>query len=1130
MAGHTHARLQLRVLGGFELRRDGQTVCHWPRAGPRQLLKRLAVSERQAISADALAESFWPDDGSDKVVQRLHNLVYLLRKTLQPGIPDSQPDNALQRCLRTDGGLVRLVTGETLWIDLVEFEQQLAAARLSNEDEGPFEQALTLYRGRLLRDDADEDWLAPRRVQVEGRFVAAAHRLAMLQVQQGRLQAATETLNKLLAEAPSDEPAHRELITLYGRLGRAEDVQRQFNECTAIVQRELDAEPDAETCSAYQAAQETAQVSSAAARPGRAAGSRPASPDQVEAPIQTRWTAPHPVGQLLGRDEAVGSAVKQLRDGVRLLSLVGTGGIGKTQLAIRIAHEAQQTYPQGACFVPLAEAQPGDLYPAMARALGLKLSRHEEPKVTVQRVLERSPMLLVIDNFEHMLSEAAELGLLLQHCARLALLVTSRMRLNLVVETCVTVPPLAVDREGSELPEALRLFVDCARRIRPELALHAGETEDAVAITKCLGGLPLAIELAAARLPLFSLRELRRAVEASFHVLTGGGADRPPRQRSLRQSFGWSYALLSPNEQSLLLLLGLCDASFDHHDAQGLAGTNVADPEIELQTLVELGFVTRARTQAREPDATDESSFEIAPALREFMRQEMRRHAERTALQLRFIDHFVKRADEIDAASEAGDPEQVRRALSEFATQSPNFFAALNVADSAGQPLDVCRLVAALAQLWGFSGMWHEPNRWIDRAGKHAEVLGLEHRGRLMYGIGIYWERHGLVAQALVAAKQAVRFAEEADQPSVLAPALMLTYLLLARDTQVPLTQLCGLLRRARQIVARMRNARLKLEIASDQAMMHLAQGNLRRALVTLAACDRQLERAGDEFARARINFDLAKVFCYNGRPQTALASLEKTLTRVRGTAPSVLAEVYSWAGWFHCCHIDIARARDMVRLTEETLVNVGSDYLRFAVSLLEGRIALLAEEWPKALELLSAAVLAESRDAGPWVALDAQLWCFQAAMHTGADDIAAKALSCALSSRVRWAREQPRMLEAASAWLVHHGCDDAAALAWLQAHAIRTKKGIVRFPVDQAMSEQTCTTLAHSLGPGWQSEWQTKMPAIDGDDPLAWLIDVLSASSMSSPRRSPAAVKEGHAKMKRRERAPAERAVGSGR
>lgn len=129
-------------------------------------------------------------------------------------------------------------------------------------------------------------------------------------------------------------------------------------------------------------------------------------------------------------------------------------------------------------------------------------------------------------------------------------------------------------------------------------------------------------------------------------------------------------------------------------------------------------------------------------------------------------------------------------------------------------------------------------------------------------------------------------------------------------------------------------------------------------------------------------------------------------------------------------------------------------------------------------------------------IAFDAQLWCFRAAMRSGADDIAAQALTAALRSRSRWPREHPRILETAAAWFACRQREDAAAQAWLQAAAIRHHKGLVRFPAERAMAEQTCMKLAQSLGPDWPSRWQANIPAIDGDDPLAWLVDALSAAA----------------------------------
>ncbi len=1095
MAGNASTRLALRVLGGFELQRGGEPVRHWPRAGPRQLLKRLALSERQAMSLEALAESFWPDDTGERVMQRLHHLVYLLRKTLHP-------DDAAEPCVRTENGIVRLITGNALWIDLAEFEQQLDAANFSDHDDGPLEQALALYRGRLLGDDAGEDWLAPRRAQIEGRFVAASHRLAALQTQQGRLQPAIQTLNKLLAEVPSHEPAHRELITLYGRLGRAEDVQRQFNECTALLQHELDATPAAETCSAHHAALTVA--AGVAALPANEADGQRSSPRVAPNKPPMRWAVPHPVVELLGRNEAVASAVQQLRDGVRLLNLAGTGGVGKTQLAIRIAHELQHAYPQGACFVPLAEAQPGDLYPAIARAMGLKLSRHEEPKITVQRALERHRMLLVVDNFEHMLADAGELVLLLQHAAGLALLVTSRVRLNLAAETCVMVQPLPVRRRGNEPPAALRLFVDCARRIRPDLQWREAEMEDAAAVTRCLGGLPLAIELAAARLPLFSVSELRRAVDASLQVVTGGGVDRPARQRSLRHSFSWSYSLLLPNEQSLLLLLGLCDASFDHHDAKGLAGAAVADSALDLQRLVELGFVARARTQVTRTgaqphmrDALRDARFEMVPAIREFAREELQQHTERAALHGRFIDHFIARADRLDAWIDAPvddtDWGAAQLAFLEFANQSPNYFAALNAAREAEQPEEVCRLVASVAQLWLRGGIWHEGKPWIEWASKKVLEIAPVHRARLMTNIATYWREYRCIDQATDAAVLAVQFTEEVHQPTEQMRALLIAFSLSWSDLGDRAA--VALLRRAEQLALQLDDDRLTGRVATTIVDFEKSDGDLRVKRLALETCENKFKHTDSSRLRLRRHMDLAVTNLYMGDYVQAHARFDQALSFEQSTVAQRAwrASTLIFQAAVYCAQMDAESAKRTLDLAREAANDAQAENMMPSLVWLEGHMAMLACDWRKAIDLLSPALSHASKDNESWEALESILWCAWAAIQNGSDDLAAEALSALLGSTTINELDHPRVAQAASAWLLRQEREEAAALAWLQAGALRRRQGITQFPIDRAMSEETRLTLMQRLGDDWEVRWQDKTPACGGDRPLAWLAEVVA-------------------------------------
>jgi predicted ATPase/DNA-binding SARP family transcriptional activator len=1089
------ARLELRILGDFELRRGSEIIHQWPRIGPRQLLKRLAVSERQTANAEALAESFWPNDTGARVMRRLHHLVYLLRKTLEPGVPGSS-------IVHSGNGIVRLLTGDALWIDLVEFEQRLNGSSASLHDgEGGrdsesaadkdvrLEQALSLYRGRLLSDDRDEDWLSLRRLHTEGLFVAASHRLAKQQAQQGRPQAAAQTLQRLLQQVPSDEAAHRELISAYGRLGRREDVQRQFNECIFALQH-LDAEPDAQTHAAYKEAQ---ALSRAVQNPLPNAASTAALAQAAPAHTSRRWSVPRPLVQLLGRDDALQSVAQQLREQTRLLSLVGTGGVGKTQLAIRIAYDLQQTYPQGACFVPLAESRPGELYPAVARALGLKLPRHEEPKATLWRALQHSRLLLVLDNFEHMLAEAAELTPMLQHCEHLSLLVTSRMRLNLVAETCVTVPPLTVDQEGEECPDALRMFIACAQRVRPGVQWGGSDADEAAAITRCLDGLPMAIELAAARLPLFSPGELRRAIETSLQVVTGGGADRPRRQRSLRDSFGWSFALLSANEQALLMQLSLCDASFDHRDARGLAGAGVKDPELELQTLVELGFVMPASVRAGTPDAPVESRFQIAAAMREFVRQELLQNAERDLLHRRFIDHFIQRADRLDASINATDWDAARLALAEFGDQNPNFFAALMLARENEAPEAVCRLVASLARLWPYSGTWHEAKAWIEWASAKVLATAPVYRSRLMTNVAAYWREYRSIDQATEAAALAIQFAEEAHQPTEHLHALLAAFGL--RWGERGDRGAVALLRQAEQLAHQLGDDRLTGWVVTTVVDFETSDGNLETKRKALEACENEFKHADDVGTRLRRHMDLVVANLYMGDYVEAHTRFDHALSLKQRTVaqPAWCATTLMFRAGVYCVQMDAKNAQRTASLAREAVRDAQAEDIMPSLAWLEGQMAMLACDWHKAVALLRSGLSYTPKDNEPWEALEALLACAWAAMQIESDDLAGEALSALVGSTSMNTLDYPRVAQAAAVWLLRQGHEKTAALAWLQADALRRRKGIMQFPIDRAMSEETRVDLMHRLGDDWEVWWQAKTPACDGDRPLAWLADVVS-------------------------------------
>jgi transcriptional regulator with XRE-family HTH domain len=290
----------------------------------------------------------------------------------------------------------------------------------------------------------------------------------------------------------------------------------------------------------------------AAAR-GRSPGSGPGR--QWREPLRT--ALPVPLTRLIGRERELAAVLTSFREsGLRLLTLTGAGGIGKTRLAIEATSAARPDFPGGICFVSLAETHEAALVATLlARALGVDPA--DEPFSGLVSRIDDRRMLLTLDTFEHVLDAAPLVADLLASCPRLSVLATSRAPLRLHGEHELSVPPLGLEPAGP----AATLFAERAGAVRPELA--APLREDAAAVVdlcRRLDGLPLAIELAAARIKHLPLMALRDALEDRLGLLSGGPRDMPPRQRAMRDTVGWSYDLLDRNGQAMLRHLSVFES------------------------------------------------------------------------------------------------------------------------------------------------------------------------------------------------------------------------------------------------------------------------------------------------------------------------------------------------------------------------------------------------------------------------------------------------------------------------------------------------------------------------------------------------------------------------------------------
>ncbi len=293
-----------------------------------------------------------------------------------------------------------------------------------------------------------------------------------------------------------------------------------------------------------------------------------------------RHNLPAQLTPLIGREQEVTAVDTLLRHPeVRLLTLMGPGGVGKTRLGLEVAAELLDDYPDGVCFVPLATiSDPELVVPTIAQVLGIKEAGEQPVANLLQASLQDKCLLLLLDNFEQVTAAAPRLADLLADCPQLKILVTSRAVLHIRGEHEFLVPPLALP-DLTRLPEsesllqyaAVALFLHCARAARPDFQVTPANTRTIAEICVRLDGLPLAIELAAARIKLLPPQALLARLEHRLQVLTSGARDAPVRQQTLRNTLAWSYDLLAAEEQQLFRRLSVFAGGCTLEAVEGLS-------------------------------------------------------------------------------------------------------------------------------------------------------------------------------------------------------------------------------------------------------------------------------------------------------------------------------------------------------------------------------------------------------------------------------------------------------------------------------------------------------------------------------------------------------------------------------
>ena len=665
----------------------------------RALLERLALDGGRPVGVPALVEALWGDSPPADELNALQSLVSRLRRALpDPTLVDSGPAG-YRLAVRPDD------------VDAVLFERLATAGRRALTDGDPdraastLREALALWRGPALADSDGQPWATTAATRLEERRLTATEDRIEAELALGASAAVLPELEALAAEHPLRERLQGQLVRTLYAAGRQADALAAYEEVRRLLADELGVDPSPALREVH------LQVLRADPALG---GGDPTGPTNLPASFTS----------FLGRDDDVRRLADLVADH-RLVTLIGPGGAGKTRLAVETGDRLRRRFPDGVWLVELAAVtNDADVPPAVLTAVepvgGADPPPAASPTAPQQNAMGRlvdalrdRRALVVLDNCEHLVDAVARTaGTLLARCPELKVLATSREPLAITGEALAPVPPLGLPEETATPAEALAcpavaLFADRAAAASPGFAVDDGSVRLVVEVCRRLDGLPLAIELAAARLRGLPLDVLAARLDDRFRLLTGGSRTALPRHQTLRAVVAWSWDLLSAEEARLADRLSVFPGGVTPAAAAAVCGEDVADL---LTALVDKSLLQQVPGTG--------PRYRMLETLREFGTERLATHGDLAAARAAHAAFFLALAEE--AEPHLRRPEQVEW-LPVLAADAGNFGAALRFAIDTGDADTANRLGSALAWYWTIRGDHTSAARWLPAA---AELPG----------------------------------------------------------------------------------------------------------------------------------------------------------------------------------------------------------------------------------------------------------------------------------------------------------------------------------------------------------------------------------------------------------------------
>jgi predicted ATPase/DNA-binding SARP family transcriptional activator/DNA-binding CsgD family transcriptional regulator len=740
--------LRISLLGSFRIQLGPRTIeeGEWRLRKAASIIKLLALVPEHRLHRERIMDHFWPKLDPEAAANNLRYALHYARRMLEPGLV------AASSYLRVQDGQVALAG--RVWVDVEAFEEAASTARRARVPVA-YRTAVDLYAGDVLPGDLYEDWVEGRRAGLRTLYLALLKEMADLYEEREALGAAVEALNRVVESDPRDEEAYVSLMRLHALSGSRSEALRQYELLRGVLHRDLAAEPSAASRHLYEEI-----------RAGRTLP--PLSSEAASSPRETENSGVHnlpaPRTSFVGREREIVEIRRALAMSASL-TLTGTGGTGKTRLAVEVARDLVGAYPEGIWFVGLAPLTDSDLVvQAVAGVFGVREQQNRPLLGTLADYLRERRLLLVLDNCEHVVDGAARVAdALLDVCPRLRILATSREALGVEGEVVWPVQPLSVPDdehpptvEQIEDHESVRLFIERIRQRSAPFEATPANVRAVAEVCRKLEGIPLAIELAAASTKVLAIEQVAERLGDSLKLLTGGGRTTDPRQQTLRATLDWSFDLLEKDEKGLFARLSVFAGGWTLEAAEKVVsgdGIGNDDVLVLLSRLAEKSLVVVESGHGR-------ARYRMLEPVRQYAHEKLEEGGESEEMRRRYAAFFLALAEE--AEPRLRGPEDVEW-LDRLESEHDNLRAVLLWARDRGKAGLGLSLAGALWPFWEARGFFDEGRRWLEEILQQAGLVPSVARAKALEGVSWLTFYRGDTKRAEATAEEGLKLSREEE-------------------------------------------------------------------------------------------------------------------------------------------------------------------------------------------------------------------------------------------------------------------------------------------------------------------------------------------------------------------------------